>query len=626
MSWKIWIAVSLTALMLIQMPFSGVAAPVPLQQSLSAVQQNGASHHQLPQYHQTAANSGRSDSASMSIAGGTTIRLNSTVIVSTGGAYGTTVAFGPISGLPPNYTVQNNSTEFIDSSGRTVAAENGVVSSNAYGILASFSVTLLGNLSEGPFTLSILSGSAAFQLTPAGISSKPSLNPEISLYPARQHTGGPVTIMVSGFPANFYAGYPVMDNTSVRQSSINTDNNGAGYVDLNIPDLPGGNYTIRFSNYMAIQGGGTIVPMMALVPSFGYAGQNVLTVLSGFPSDGTVYITWPGSSLNVSGKLNTLGKGLIAFVVPRSSNGSHEVYASSPRYETAYSNFSLNQTSILLSANQGSPGMPVSVTGTGFHPGDMVKLLVNGRVYGNVSAPVMTNGTSIFSLNVPARTAGKYNFRLESSSGLMSNSTFFTIRPLLISNPAIVRSGVTVLVSGYYFLPDSQVRLFWYSGGAVTTLVSGSNGSFSISVKVPGVPGGSELFGAQDAHGNNATPILFFMSPSISSSAKSGFIGGRVTLSGTGFLSGISVNILWDGINAGHTIQTNRSGSFATVFTIPAGSPGAYIISVNNTSAGQIVFTVLQRVPLTAYLPAIVLPLITGIAAAAFLWRKTRLR
>ena len=612
--------------MLIQMPFSAVTAPAPLRQSISTVQQNGSSYHRIQPYCQQAGNSRGSDSTSRSVTSGTTIRLNSTVIVSTRGAYGTRVAFGPIGGLPPNYTVQNNSTELIDSSGRTVAAENGVVSSDAYGILAGLSITLLGNLSAGPFTLSILSGSAAFQLTPAGISSEPSLNPEISLYPARQHTGGPVTIMVSGFPANFYAGYPVIDNTSVRQSPINADNNGAGYVSLNIPDLPGGNYTVRLSNYMAIRGGGTIVPMMVLVPSFGYAGQNVLTVLSGFPSYGTVYVTWPGSNLNVSGKLNTSGKGFIAFVVPRSSNGSHEVYASSPRYETASSNFSLNQTSILLSADQGSPGMPVSVTGTGFYPGDMVKLLVDGSAYGNVSAPVMANGTSILSLTVPARTAGKYNFRLESSSGLMSNSTFFTIRPLLISNPAVVRSGVTVLVNGYYFLPDSQIRLFWYSGGASTTAVSGSNGSFSIRLKVPAVPGGPELFGAQDDRGNNATPILFFMSPSISSGAKSGFTGGRVTLSGTGFPSGTSISILWDGSNTGRTVRTNSSGSFTTVFTIPAGSPGAYIISVSNTSAGQIVFTVLQQVPLTAYLPAVALPLITGIVAAAYLRRKKRLR
>ena len=567
-----------------------------------------------------------SDVVSVSASSTSVIRLNSSVIVSTAGTYGTSIVFGPISGMPSNYTVQNNSARLTDSYGKVVNVSNGPFSSGVSGTLDSFTVTLMGNLSGGPFTLSILSGGNDFQLAPAGIASVPSTHPAISVFPADQYIGGHVTIMVSGFPANYNAGYPVMDNTSMNRYSTGTDRNGAGYVGLDLPGIPGGNYSVRFSNYMAIRGNGTVLPFMSIVPSSGHVGQDVLALLTGFRSRSSVYITWPGSQLNVSGRMNGYGKGVVAFTVPVSQLGSHSVYASSLSGQYVSTPFVINQTSIFLSNDKGSPGMPLSVIGTGFVQGNAVQLLINGRVYRTASAPVMANGTAVLSIPVPALAAGRYSFSLGSASGLVSNSTYFTVRPLLISNITNIRQGETVLVRGYYFSPDSRVDLFWYSGRAATSVSSGSNGSFSLSINVPAVPGGPEFFGAIDAQGNNATPVMLFMAPSISSDVPSGFAGQGIVITGNGFHSGRYLAFLWDGNNTGRTAVTNGSGSFSTVFVVPSAVPGSYILSVNNSSAGQIIFTVVQKLPWTDYLPAIILPLVTGVVASIYLRRRIRNR
>lgn len=572
--------------------------------------------------HETTVNSAFSGSSSSpSVSGASVTQLNSSFIVSTAGTYGTTVVFAPISGMPSNFTINNNSAELMDSRGNTVAVTNGMFNSGFSGILANFSVTLLGNLSGGPFALSIPSGSSDFELMPAGISSIPSANPALYVFPVKQYSGGHVTIMVSGLPANYNAGYPVIDNTSIPSSHIGTDTNGAGYAGITLPGIPGGNYTVRMRNYMAVEGTGTVVPFMSLIPSSGHVGQDVLALLTGFHPDGTVHITWAGARFNVSGRMNGFGKGVVAFAVPVSEHGSHEIYATSSGQNVS-SVFSINQTLISLSASSGSPGMPLSITGTGFVQGDTVRLLVNGHVYGAVSASVAANGSSFMSLRVPALTAGLYGFGLESASGLVSNSTYFTIRPLLVSSVVKIRPGQTVQISGYYFSPNSGVDLFWYSGRSSASVSSGSNGSFSFSVIVPSIPGGPELIGAVDARGNNATPMMIFISPLISSSVRSGFAGQTVVISGSGFSPGSHLSFLWDGNSTGRTAKTNASGSFSFPFVVPASVPGTYILSVNNTSAGQIIFTVLQTVPWTDYLPAIVIPLITGMGASVYLWRR----
>ncbi|MDH2905241.1 MAG: hypothetical protein PXX82_02660, partial [Methanomassiliicoccales archaeon] len=106
----------------------------------------------------------------------------------------------------------------------------------------------------------------------------------------------------------------------------------------------------------------------------------------------------------------------------------------------------------------------------------------------------------------------------------------------------------------------------------------------------------------------------------------SGFAGQGIVITGNGFHSGRNLAFLWDGNNTGRTAVTNGSGSFSTVFVVPSAVPGSYILSVNNSSAGQIIFTVVQKLPWTDYLPAIILPLVTGVVASIYLRRRIRNR
>ncbi len=621
---RLLLAVAIVALLASQYPvYSGSAPPFQTQYNPVTPAFKHTPPVQLAAYQIPCKPSVSTVEQASAFGNSTVVGLNSSGIASTPGVYGASVTFGEISGMPSNYTVANNSAQLRDSSGRIIAVDSQAFNTSSSGIARNFSVTLLGNLSGGPFALSILSGGTDFLLFPAGIASRPSVNPEISVYPAEQYPYGHVTVMVSGLPEIYNAGYPVIDNISVTSSFLETDMNGAGHVGINLPAIPGSNYTVRFSNYMGIDGTGNVSPFMRLTPSSGRVGDEVIALLTGFRSDSTVYITWPASHLVVGGRMNIYGRGAIAFTVPVSAYGTHQVSASSTGESTS-STFLINGSSILLSSSQGSPGMPLSVTGTGFTSGSTVHLLINDHMYGSVSSPVHSNGTSTFSMHVPAMVAGTYSFSLESSSGLVSNNTDFTVRPLLISNVTDIRFGETILISGYYFSADSSISLFWQSGIIAASASSSSNGSFSLSVRVTQLPEGPGLFGAVDARGNNATPLSLYVLPSISTNIMSGTAGQSIVLSGYGFPSGSRASILWDGNSTGVIAEANGSGSFSAVFAVPAVTPGTYIISLNSTSYGQIVFTVVQKISWMDYIPAVALPIITGAAASAWLRRRIR--
>ncbi len=560
--------------------------------------------------------------ANTSAVGGINASVSS--VVSTPGTYGSVVAFSTISGLPPGFPVAANSTEITDSSGAAVACINAAVNVSASGTLSSFTVTLEGNASVGPFSLDGIAGGSMFTVENAGIASTPdAAAAELFVYPGSQASGGPVSIFGAGFDAMQQVGYPVVGNQSYQSAGrTSSDENGAFSVSFQLADMPSGNYTVRMSGAFTVTASLAVIPSLQLVPSSGHVGQAVVASLAGFPAGKAIGISWAGKTVK-STRASGQGKAILVLSIPAGTIGEHALFANTTGVSSvAY--FTINASTVLLSRYGASPGSTVSIFAEGFSPASSLHLIYNGRSAGTVTTA--GNGTGVINFTVPRMTAGRYTVQATSQAGLASNITMLTVRPTVQATEVGVNVGATIQVTGNYYYPSSRVRIYIGPDLMPQPYTSGKNGTLYANITVPVLPGGNVSLGAYDVEGNNATVFTLIIQPHISLSSISGPAGSRLAVSGTGFVPGTNLTLLWNGNQLTQVSGISANGTFRQIISVPNGTPGTYLVSVENQSSNSVVYTLSQYTGFNELLPAILLPLVTAMVASLYVFSKFRMK
>lgn len=560
-------------------------------------------------------------------AGMATAQIVATVsgTVSSPATYGSLITFGTIYGLPAGGVVPANSTELVDSSGATIDCLNVVSAVSSSGTLQALVVRLLGNATQGPFDLAGQAGNSSFTVKQAGISSIPSgQGSAIFVYPRSQSPGGTVIIYGSDFIANQSLGYPVVGNQSYPGTQATaTDSNGAFHTSFQLSDMSAGEYTVRMSGAIRTTANLTVVPYVSLMPAFGHVGQKIIASLSGFTPGAQVNVAF-GKGHSNSARASGDGKAVLILDVPSLSYGAHVVYANSTGFSTE-TQFVLNSSTVVLSEYGASPGTHLTAYAQGFEARLPIHLEYNGKTLGQ-SSMSGTNGTAAFDFVVPAMTAGQYTLQAAGPTGRISNLTTLTVRPTIVPSTGSVYVGESVQLTGGYYYPSSTVHVYVGSLLVPGTFQSGPNGTVHINLTIPAVPGGNTVLGAHDAEGNNATVFSMTILPSISIGSTSAASGSTVRVRGTGFVPGSTLTLLWNGQPMAVVSNVTANGTFVASVPVPHGTPGSYLVTVQNSTAPGIVFNLTGKTGFTELLPAIILPLATAVVVSSYLFVKFRVR
>ncbi len=159
--------------------------------------------------------------------------------------------------------------------------------------------------------------------------------------------------------------------------------------------------------------------------------------------------------------------------------------------------------------------------------------------------------------------------------------------------------GTTIYVYGQTFTA-SKTYIVYFSGVGI---VSGSTGTgtFTAPLTVPTYPRGLYPVTVTTDAPDISNTVYFTVTPQITLSPSSGYVGDQVTVSGTGFNASSSVTIYFD-TTAVHTVTATTSGTFSGVtFTVPDSYKGLHTVKGSDASGDSpgVIFTTLPKITVT---------------------------
>jgi hypothetical protein len=172
----------------------------------------------------------------------------------------------------------------------------------------------------------------------------------------------------------------------------------------------------------------TAVPVaVTLSTQSGLPGATITANGAGFKPGEPVDVSFNGASVG-SPTVNTGGTFSLSFTVPNLGPGQYGVLAKGQTSGlTATTSFTVNQgsASLTFSVPQAAPGASLTVSGSGFQPGETVQLSFNGAAVG--SATVDTKGAVSVTFVVPSLAPGEYGVDAKGQSSGTTASASYTV-------------------------------------------------------------------------------------------------------------------------------------------------------------------------------------------------------
>lgn len=428
---------------------------------------------------------------------------------------------------------------------------------------------------RGPHTVTVTtaadgSASATFNITP-----------DISLSDTSGSVGDQLSVSGTGFKAsstvNIY-----FDGQSVK-SNVITDGNGSFTgISFIVPQTTPGDHQVTAADAVGYAQPVTfsVVIEIDLSPATATVGSRVTVTGRGFATSSSVSFNLDGVAVpSATTRTSSNGSFTYGFVVPPAVGGDHTLEAVDDSDNSATADLTV-VPSIALNPPSGSAGVSVSVTGSGFSASQTVTLRYNAaRV--STSPPVVatdSNGSFRAAFVVPESTSGSYT--LEASDGTYSATASLLIVASASVNP--MRGGVAtaVTVKGAGFSSRGTVTVK-YDGNQVAQVTADDNGAFSTTFNVPNSPGGNHVITISD--GIDTATSTFTIVAAVSLNPASGFVGGDVLASGTGFMANSTVTIRYDA-NQVATATSDASGTFSATFKAPASKGGNHTVTATDSA------------------------------------------
>jgi len=239
--------------------------------------------------------------------------------------------------------------------------------------------------------------------------------------------------------------------------------------------------------------------------------------------------------------------------------------------------------SIELSPEYGNPGTRVTVYGHYFTAGKLVDIYYDATL---IVRDVRANsgGDFAYTFNIPEGCSGHYQVL---AKGYAEADTYFTVKPGLTVSPDNGPPGTTVTVEGKGFAcNEGGIELLYYLDGSYETIASNitanAKGSWESSFQVAASDRGRHKLDAQGAVSRNyeVEDAIFEVTAGISLDKSAGFVGDRVTVTGSRFATyEKGVRILFDGQAVVTDIRADSKGEWEASFLVPEMPTGEHSVA-----------------------------------------------
>ena len=217
------------------------------------------------------------------------------------------------------------------------------------------------------------------------------------------------------------------NNQLVSTSAITSNGAGSFTTNIIVPPSTRGTHTIRArDNNLDTDSVSFLVnPKIVVNPGSGSTGQIVTVTGSGFRANGSINMSYDGTTLSIQPAAittDTNGSFTATFTVPSILQGNYTIRASDGVY-FATATFMI-ASKIELFPSNGNIGTEVLVNGSGFTPRGRVILSYDNQTLMTITAD--STGTFSVSFTVPVSKAGAHNIAARdlSTQGIVATTTF----------------------------------------------------------------------------------------------------------------------------------------------------------------------------------------------------------
>jgi hypothetical protein len=277
------------------------------------------------------------------------------------------------------------------------------------------------------------------------------VTPKITANPNLGTVGQTIEISGTGF-ANEEEDIEVTFDEKVVKKNIYADEDGSWSAVIAVPPLQSDRYIIDASGEQTRARDVpdvefTLGAGIGIEPNPAYVGDTITVVGGGFaPGETGIQVTFDGQLEAAGITADTEGFWESSFVLPASTYGSHSVSASGNITKPAVTTTLDTKAKIEeLRPVEGSPGDPVTLSGSGFHGNQELTVTLAGTVAGDVQT--QTDGNFVISFRVPASTPGKQTVRVADDGGA-TDSADFTVKEKVLTPPLLISPKDSKLRSG----------------------------------------------------------------------------------------------------------------------------------------------------------------------------------
>jgi hypothetical protein len=495
---------------------------------------------------------------------------------------------------------------FWDATGSTGTLLTSTVANDAGEI--NVSVTIPSSTSGGHYIVGLgsssgLKASRTFTITEG--TTGPSA-PRVALSATSSFVGANITVTGTGYASgeSVEIFWDSTGSTGVLLTTVNASGSGEFSTIITIPQTTDGKHLIvgrstqsgmKPSRSLIIQA----PPAIEANVSTGEPGSAAVVDGVRFAPQESVELFWNSTSTAplASVGANPDGSFSIGISIPATAPaGPHAVIArgATSGFEATLE-FTVSappSTAISFEPMSGPPGTSVSVTGTGFGNGELVRIRWDNTSSGPMLGSVNANSAGAFTISVTVPDASEGPHRLIAHAQTSNKKPFldFTVTepqvvdPRISIDPVQGRTGSTVVVSGTNYQPGERVELRWNASSTsaplLATATANSSGAFNAQVTIPNVVGGPyRIVGKGLSSGKNPTRT-FTVTPSTGGSAVNVEPGDELRLTVRGFQAGETIEIYFDSITGTPlaTVTTNSIGVAATSIIIPDVVNGAHAV------------------------------------------------
>ncbi len=422
------------------------------------------------------------------------------------------------------------------------------------------------------------------------------VTPAITITKTSGTSGTSVTVNGTGFAAN-EANVQVTIGSNPVGSVTQASASGVWSVTFTVPAMPAGSAPIgAFGATTAVSSVTTqafnVLPNFTISKATGVPGISVTVNGTGFAaSEPNIKITWDTADIGTPISADAKGSWSASFNIPVAPAGAHNVAAYGPTTVASSINpvpFTIGPSMTTSKAN-GTIGTQVTVNGTGFAASEAnIVVTFDGTTVASTNAD--QTGVWTTSFTVPVSFGGTHAIGAKGAVTAASSVTpmGFVTLPTISSNKTSGTANASITITGSGFAASENNIVITYDDAPVVSGINAdANGSWTATFNLPTSSAGTHTIKANGpvTHVSSSGNASIKVASTIALSQPTGYIGMKVTVTGTGFAASSALTFWYDGNQIG-TIQTktDENGNFTQDITIPKSLAGSRAIKVTDAS------------------------------------------